>query len=82
MQISEATAYTVAVQATNQDGVIYSTLYAGMGWEDDSVLELVTVLRAFEWPSGLGSIAVSATKNDTTSNFSQCNANTNPPVFS
>jgi hypothetical protein len=82
MQQITYTQYTVNITSPNSDFLFYaSDLNASQGWDDASVLALVSMFRGFPWPASYGGVTVSANKNVSDSTYTACTASTNPPAF-
>lgn len=78
----ETTSYAVQLDVEGQGGSVFAAfnLPAQMGFDDESALGLVQVLRSFHWPAG-AAVNVQVSKAvDTLVSF-QGRFDTDPPSF-
>jgi hypothetical protein len=81
MQTAEYVQYQVDVYATNWGDTLIGLGFNSADLTDAEILNLVEGLRNVPWPASLGTVTVSATKNESTVTTSQCGVTTEPAAF-
>jgi hypothetical protein len=80
MQNSAGTQYHVYLQCSNGEiGTLVVSDF--MGFDDAKAADFVQMLRDFAWPSGVGSLSLSASKTYQSTDTYTCNTASTPPTF-